>query len=141
MDLDKAGLPAHIFVVKIPGIDTIGFFSQCSGLELSFDVYEYHEGGNNDFVHRLPGGLHYPNLILSRGLTKEDALLQWFYATQTKPDRKEMTLTLKGGDVERKWTFVDAYPVRWTGPQLSSSDTTSVATETLEIAHTGLKLN
>ena len=28
---------------------------QCTGLELTFDVYEYHEGGNNEFVHRLPG--------------------------------------------------------------------------------------
>ena len=93
----------------------------------------------NDFVHRLPGGLQYPNLVLSRGLTKEDALLKWFYATQTHPKRKEMTLTIKGHDVERTWTFADAYPVRWTGPQLDSNQS-SFATETLEIAHTGLKV-
>src|SRR5262249_48492337 len=115
MDLNKIALVNCVFVVKIPDIDTIGFFSECSGLELSFDVYEYREGGNNDFVHRLPGGLQYPNLTLSRGLTKEDALLKWFYATQTQPERKEMTLTLKSGDVERAWTFADAFPVRWTG--------------------------
>jgi phage tail-like protein len=138
-NLSNAVLTTYLFVVKIPDIDTIGFFSNCSGLELGFDVYEYHEGGNNDFVHRLPGGLHYPNLLLSRGLTHEQALLQWFYATQTQPQRKEMTLTLKGGDVERIWTFADAFPVRWTGPQLSSNETT-VATETLEIAHAGMKL-
>ena len=35
----------------------------CCGLELGFDVYEYQEGGNNDFVHHLPGGLRYPNLV------------------------------------------------------------------------------
>ena len=95
--------------------------------------------GSNEFVHRLPGGMHYPNLLLSRGLTDEDALLKWFVATQTKPDLKEMTLTLKGGDIERNWTFADAFPVRWTGPQLDASGE-SVATETLEIAHTGMKV-
>src|SRR6266849_3957473 len=115
--LTKTGLTTYIFVVKIPDIDPIGFFSQCSGLEMSFDVYEYREGGSNDFVHRLPGAMHYPNLLLSRGLTDEDALLRWFAATQTKPELKEMTLTLKGGDVERNWSFADAFPVRWTGPQ------------------------
>ena len=129
----------HNFVLKIPDIDTIGFFLHCSGLELSFDTYEYHEGGNNDFVHRLPGGLHYPNLILSRGLTNEDALLRWFAATQTEAQRKEVTLTLTGGSVTRTFTFADAYPVKWTGPQLDAGGS-DLATETLEIAHSGLKM-
>jgi len=132
-------LTVHKFVLKIPDIDTIGFFLHCSGLELSFDVYEYHEGGNNDFVHRLPGGLHYPNLVLSRGLTKEDALLKWFWATHTQAERKEISLTLQNGADERTWTFADAFPVRWTGPQIDI-DGSSIATEMLEIAHSGLKM-
>jgi phage tail-like protein len=132
-------LSRHNFVLKIPDIDTIGFFLSCSGLELSFDTYEYHEGGNNDFVHRLPGGLHYPNLILSRGLTNEDALLKWFYATHTKAETKEITLTLSYGGTNRTWTFADAYPVKWTGPQLDAGGS-DLATETLEIAHSGLKM-
>ena len=80
---------------------------------------EYQEGGNNDFVHRLPGGLHYPNLVLSRGLTREDALLKWFYATHTQAERKEITLTLKTADAERTWTFADAFPV--SGPARRST--------------------
>jgi phage tail-like protein len=129
----------HTFVLRIPEIDTVGFFMSCSGLELTFDVYEYREGGRNDMVHRLPGGLHYPNLMLSRGLTREDALLKWFLATQSKAERKEIVLTLRAGDDERTWTFSDAFPVRWTGPQIDSQGS-SVATESLEIAHGGLKV-
>jgi phage tail-like protein len=129
----------HNFVLKIPGIDTIGAFSECSGLELSFEVYEYREGGNNEVIHRLPGRLQYPNLLLSRGLTNEDALLRWFAATQTEAQRKEVTLTLTGGPVTRTWTFADAFPVRWTGPTVDSNGT-SIATETLEVAHGGLKM-
>jgi|1186.fasta_scaffold90085_2 phage tail-like protein len=132
-------LGRHTFVLKIPEIDTIGFFLHCSGLELSFDVYEYHEGGNNDYLHRLPGTLRYPNLVLSRGLTNEDALLKWFWATQTQAERKQVTLTLSYADVTRTWTFGDAFPVRWTGPAMDSS-APDVATETLEIAHSGMQI-
>jgi phage tail-like protein len=132
-------LSVHSFILKIPDIDTVGFFLHCSGLELTFDIYEYREGGNNDFVHRLPGGMHYPNLVLSRGLTREDALLKWFWATHTQAERKEITLTLKTNETERTWTFSDAFPVRWTGPQIDSAGT-DIATEILEIAHSGLKM-
>jgi len=132
-------LSVHSFVLKIPDIDTVGFFMHCSGLELTFDVFEYREGGNNDIVHRLPGALTYPNLILSRGLTKEDTLLKWFYATHTEAQRKEITLTLKTGDSERTWTFADAFPVKWSGPQMDATGG-DIATERLEIAHAGLKL-
>src|SRR5262249_37566141 len=104
------------FVLTIPGMDTIGYFAHCSGLEMTVDVYQYHDGGNNDFMHRLPGMVTYPNLVLSRGLTDEDALVKWFNATATKAELKDVTITLKSGNVERKWTFVDAFPVRWTGP-------------------------
>lgn len=129
----------HTFILRIPDIDTVGCFLSCSGLELNFDIYEYREGGRNDIIHRLPGGLHYPNLLLSRGLTKEDALLKWFWATQTKAERKEITLTLQGGPDQRNWTFSDAFPVRWTGPQIDSQGS-SIATESLEIAHGGLRV-
>jgi len=137
--MDQQIVTKYLFIVKIPDVDTIGYFSHCSGLELSFDVMEYQEGGNNDFVHRLPGTLRYPNLVLSRGLTEQEALLKWFMATRTEAERKEITLTLKTGTVERVWTFADAFPVKWTGPTLDA-ETGDIATETLEIAHTGLKL-
>ena len=129
----------HSFVLRIPDIDTVGFFMSCTGLELSFDVFEYREGGNNDFVHRLPGGLRYPNLVLARGLTQDDVLLRWFGATLTEPQRKEITLTLQTAEAERTWTFADAFPVKWTGPQIDSSGS-GIAMETLEIAHAGLKV-
>ena len=126
------------FVLTIPGIDTIGFFSHCSGLEMSVDVYEYHEGGNNDFVHHLPGNVTYPKLVLSRGLTNEDALTKWIDATATKAELKDITLTLKSGNSERKWTFAEAFPVHWSGPVADVSGS-GIATETLEIVHSGMK--
>jgi phage tail-like protein len=135
---DQHLIASFNFVVRVPDIDTIGYFSACSGLEMSFDVFEYAEGGNNDFVHRLPGPLHHPNLTLSRGLTNEEALMKWFMATHTQAERKEITLKLTAGGVARTFTFVDAFPVRWTGPTIDSHGG-SIASEALEIAHCGLK--
>jgi phage tail-like protein len=132
-------LTSDLFILKVPDIDTIGRFSRCSGLELSFEMFEYAEGGNNDFVWKLPGRVHFPNLVLERGLTNEDALLKWFAQTKTKAETKQITLTIKSGSRERTFTFGDAFPVRWTGPSFDANATT-VGTESLEIAHSGLVL-
>ncbi len=123
------------------GGSVIGRFQQCTGLEMSFEVYEYAEGGNNEFVHRLPGRLRYPNLVLTFGMTDDKALYKWFWDTRTQVDRKEIRVRLMKDntrDAVRAWSFADAFPVRWTGPVLESASA-SLATEVLEIAHAGLK--
>ena len=84
--------------------------------------------------------MRYPNLLLSRGLTNDEALLKWFWATLTQAERKEVTLTLSYGEAKpRSWTFADAFPVRWSGPQMDCN-AFDAPTETLEIAHSGLKM-
>lgn len=127
------------FVLSVPDIDTIGQFSHCSGLEMSFEMFEYAEGGNNDYVHKLPGRLLFPNLLLTRGLTNSEALLQWFAQTKTQAQTKQISLTVKNGDQQRVFSFADAFPVRWTGPSFDAS-TVGLGTETLEVAHSGLTL-
>jgi phage tail-like protein len=139
----------HYVVLEIPNITQnssfLGVFKGLTGLEINFDVLEYREGGNNDFVHRLPGRMSYPNLTLSWGLVNDEALLKWFMQTHSKALSQEITLTLtsaKGDNTNiRKFTFTDAFPVRWSGPQLQA-DYADPETwgETLEIAHSGLKL-
>jgi phage tail-like protein len=132
-------ISTDVFILSVPDIDTIGQFSHCSGLEMSFEMYEYAEGGNNDFVHKLPGRLQFPNLLLTRGLTNSDALLKWFAQTKTKAQTKQVTLTVKSGDSQRVFTFADAFPVRWTGPSFDSN-AAAIGTESLEVAHSGLTL-
>jgi phage tail-like protein len=138
--MSRMPTPVCLFVVRVPDIDTIGLFTSCSGLEIKIDVLEYPEGGNNEFVHQLPGQVSYPNLILERGLTNEDAVLQWFNATRTQAQLKEVTVTFQTHMQQpiRTFTFADAFPVRWTGSPAQAGSAT-IAFETLEIAHSGLK--
>ena len=104
-------------------------------------MLEYAEGGNNEFVHHLPGRLRYPNLELTRGMTTEDNLLKWFWQTRLEADRKEVIIDIFNhyGQVHRSFTFDSAFPVKWTGPSIATGDA-GAATESLTIAHAGLKL-
>ena len=140
----------HYVVLEVPNISAnssfMGIFKGMEGLEVWYDVLEFAEGGNNDFVHRLPGRMRYPNLRLSWGLVSDEDLLKWFMATHTKAVTQEITVTLTAakGDMSRdvrKFTFADAYPVHWSGPVLhSNAADPETWGETLEIAHSGLKL-
>jgi phage tail-like protein len=140
---DSSSLPDPVgelrFQVLIDG-QSIGAFAECSGLSIEYDVFEYQEGGEMRYTHKFRGALKYPNLVLKRGVTYEDALLQWFYDQSTdRDDRGNVTLNLLGDDGQqvRTWSFASAFPVKWSGPSFSAKST-NVATETLEIAHQGL---
>jgi phage tail-like protein len=125
------------FQVLIGGV-TIGAFAECSGLSVEYDIFEYQEGGELSFVHKFRGGLKYPNLVLKRGVTYEDALVKWFFDRPDREGRGTVTLNLLGDDGEqvRSWSFASAFPVKWSGPSLSAKST-NIATETLEICHQG----
>jgi phage tail-like protein len=140
------------FMLDVPAIgqagSLMGMFKSVTGLDASYEVLEYHEGGNNDFVHHLPGRMQYPNLVLSWGLTNNDQLQRWFFQTHAQAQAQEITVKLMvqrskegvptEGNTQRAWTFADAFPVRWSGPQLEVGS--GLWGETLEIAHSGMKL-
>jgi len=44
-------------------------FQEVSGLVLEVNLDTYNEGGENRFVHRLPGKTKYSDLVLKRGMT------------------------------------------------------------------------
>ena len=74
-------------------------------------------------------------------MTTEDNLLKWFMQTRIKADRKEVIVDIynRYGEVHRSFTFDQAYPVKWSGPTIATS-ASGAATETLTIAHAGLKM-
>ena len=131
--------PSTGFLAEVLG-RTLGTFSAIRGLEAQVDILEYREGGINDVVHRLPGALTYPNLVLSNGLTSR-AIEEWFALTRLGAERHTMTVTFldAAGKAVRAWSFAEAFPVRWTGPTLGA-DSGAVAGEELEIAHGGMAM-
>lgn len=131
--------PTLRFLVTIPGLDEpIGRFAECSGIEVEYETLDWPEGGENTFVHKLRGRAKYKNLVLKRGLTNEQGMMKWFRQCADRTKRTTVTVELKAGDAAsvRKFSFNDAFPVKWTGPNLAAGQN-QAAVETLEIAHHG----
>jgi phage tail-like protein len=127
------------FSVKI-GQETLGTFTQCSGLAAEHETYSYPEGGNNLFVQTLVGRLRHPNVILQGGLTDQSVLLDWLLGSGVLgAERHTVIVTFHepNGAALRRFYLVSAVPVRWSGPTGNAS-ANAVATESLEIAHQGV---
>ena len=136
------------FKFTVDGIP-VGAFQEVSGLSVDAKPTAIKEGGQNQFVHQMPGRMEWPNLVLKRGMTDDHFLLLWFTLTAgdnvasphvvPRAIASLQMLASDGVTVVRSWDFADAFPVKWKGPTFSvtSSD---VATEELEIAHHGLIL-
>jgi phage tail-like protein len=127
------------FLVEIEGI-LAGGFSECSGLQVETEFFDYREGGLNEYVHRFAGPTKYPPLILKHGLTQIDGLWSWHQdVISSKIERRNGTIYLL--DKQRLpvmwWDFKEAFPVKWTGPELRA-DSGSVAIESVELTHRGL---
>ena len=56
------------FMVEIEGI-LAGSFSECSGLQVETEYFDYREGGRNDYVHHFAGPTKYPMLTFKHGIT------------------------------------------------------------------------
>ena len=135
------------FLFEVDGVE-IGRFMEAGGLEVSVETESVEEGGQNSFVHKLPGRMTWPNITLKRGVTNNDALLKWlnessgeqFSANGNKVVRKTAAIVLvgPGGKRLRSWNFDGAFPVKWTGPSFAVSST-ELAGEQLEITHHGFR--
>jgi phage tail-like protein len=128
------------FLVEIDNL-VVGGFSEVSGLRIETEVKDYREGGENDFVHKLPGPTLYPsNLILKHGIADSTVLWDWYQdVTLGVITRRSGAIILLDatGDKVWRWDFFDAYPVRWIGPDFRA-DSAAVAVETIELVHHGL---
>ena len=120
----------------------LGGFSECSGLEMSLDVEEYQEGGNNGRVHKFPTRVTWSNIRLRRGVSISDDLWNWHYAfVEGKGQRRDGIITLQN-DMHipfKVWHFYGGLPVRWIGPSLDAAQS-QIAIEELEIVHQGIRL-
>jgi phage tail-like protein len=136
-DVQKAPTGELRFKVQLNGVG-IGNFAECTGLSAEYEVMEYLPGGAESPV-KLRGAIKYPNVVLKRGVTSEDALIKWFHGAKTPSQRHSLTISLIGPDSKpiQTWVFHGAFPLKWQGPTLNAHST-NVATESLEISHAGL---
>jgi phage tail-like protein len=135
------------FHVEIDGIIVAGF-SEVLGLSSEIEVEEIREGGVNNYMHKFPKMTKYEDITLKRGFTNSDTLWKWhhniaqLYTTLESlisVHRKSGRIILHDsqGKEIRHWVFKNALPIKWSGPDFKSDDS-SIAIETLVLAHEGL---
>jgi phage tail-like protein len=149
-DLDMLGgdLPtAGAFIFEVDGV-TIGVFREVKGLKVELETEEIKEGGQNTYIHQVPGRMKWDNIVFRRGLTNNDALFEWFEhssgegfaSKRNKLIRRTgaiVAMNYSGGRL-RAWELIDAFPVRWSGPEFGTNKLEPLEEE-LEIAHHGFR--
>jgi phage tail-like protein len=130
------------FLVKIDN-KPVANVSDVSGLQIEFETESYREGGVNDFVHIFPKGIKYQPLVLKRGITDLNDLWNWYKEVMlgliTRKNVLVVLMDESTEDEKKRWEFKNAYPTKWTGPELKASNST-IAFESIELVHQGINL-
>jgi phage tail-like protein len=138
---------ANRFLFELDGVE-LGVFKEVSGLNVTVQVEEIREGGQNSYSHQIPGRMSWPNLVFKRGVTNSNDLFDWFNKTSGEGFASNSNkLTKSTGAVTvidpvgtrlRSWEFIDVFPVRWRGPDFSVESRDPLEEE-LEVAHHGFR--
>lgn len=120
---------------------TLAGFSDVTGLTVENEVETLREGGANHADVMLPGAAKFPaRLVLKRGLADNSVLWNWYQkilAGQIERSSVTIKAVREDGSSGLQWTFHDACPVKWIGPEFHAG-TGGVAFESIELIHRGL---
>ena len=139
--------PTFRFHVAVGDI-TEAAFTECSGLEMSTEVFKYIEGGCNEYIHKFPVRTDVSNVTLKRGFATSNELFNWYREMEDALKQgkavsfRQVTITLRTTVNQKeltRWTLDKAFPVKWVGPAFKTNEA-AVAIETLEFAHHGIKI-
>jgi phage tail-like protein len=127
------------FLIELEGL-IVGGFSEVSGLQVETEIETIEEVGVNNYVHKLQKKTKYPNIVLKRGILDSNKIWKLHQdVVNGKTSRKSGFIILLNsmGNEKRRWRFTQAYPVKWSGPELKA-DGNDVEVESLELVHEGI---
>ena len=136
-------LPKYYFEVSWGGSSTS--FAEVSGLSIANEVIEYREGNSKENnTTKFPGLRKYSNIILKRGIVKDDfELYHWMKnINNDKVERRNIVISLLNENSEpiRVWKIYNAWPCKLETPDLKATGN-EVAMETIELVHEGLEIS
>jgi phage tail-like protein len=153
MDDTSYPLPAFYFTVSMAGEGMShvnaarpdASFSEITGMETSISTVDFREGGQNQFVHRLPTGSTQKNIVMKRGVVSQSSrMADWASTTigstlATPICTQTLVVMLLGSDHSPKfaWNIRRAWPVRWDWGTLNAARN-EILVESLEFSHSGI---
>jgi phage tail-like protein len=128
------------FTVTVDG-QSLASWSKASGLEVTWDLVEYRAGDGENDRWIFPGLAKYPTVKLERAANSADSALvrTWLNNTSFKHEGgKTAKIELQDASLKKvaDWTLRNVMPVKWSIVPFDAGGN-KVATETLELAHTG----
>ena len=92
-------------------------FQSVTGLTVDVDLDTYKEGGENRFVHRLPGRSRYSDLVLKRGMTLVSGVTAWCLDSienfNYKPTNMLISLLNEDHLPVSSWYIANAIPIKY----------------------------
>jgi phage tail-like protein len=128
------------FLIELEGL-IVGGFSEVSGLQVENEVETIGEGNFNNYESKFPKNTKYPNIVLKRGIIDSTKIWKWHQdVVNGKTSRKSGCIILLDsmGNEKQRWRFNQAYPTKWSGPELKA-DGNDVEIESLELVHEGIR--
>ena len=134
--------------VDVPGLGeriVAAAFQECDGLEITHEVKNIREGGNNARVIRLTGQLAFGQVTLKRGMTANFDLWKWVAklaaddSMHLRPDCHVVILSADRSEERARFVLSRVVPVKIKAPALNAKDGT-IAIEELQLAYEGLSL-
>jgi phage tail-like protein len=126
------------FIVIIDGTP-LGNWQKCEGLTITYKTENYEEGGQNSYIHKLPGRIEYENIKLTRPVDPASgAVARWVASVQTANHRGTGAITVldASGIPVTVYTIYGVYPSKYSGPSFDVGSK-NIAMESLELVHTG----
>ena len=117
----------------------LGIVTGCQGIGCDVAIETREEGGNQFFVHKLPGRMTFSNITLTRPIDESTSrVAQWISNMAVEPKRSTGSIEAKeaSGRTIASWGLIDVIPVKWKGPQMSSEGGSSNRGKRSRIAST-----
>ncbi len=127
----------------------VGAFSECTGLQGETQYESYNEGGRNSCTLLFPSTTSHGTITLKKGVTRSNLLQAWHGSVASglfllNPRKLLNNIAIKlldeKGKRVKRWQLLNAFPVKWVGPDLKAAAGAELAIETLEIACEGFKV-
>ncbi len=139
--VNKEYAVSFYFELSFKGEDAA--FQEVTGISKEISVEEVVCGGENRFKYRLPTVASSQNLVLKRALIPDGSLLNDWCSSciddglANKITTQDISLSLLDatGIVCVKWTFHNAYPIKYSVSDLKSQEN-GIVIESIELAYT-----
>jgi phage tail-like protein len=128
------------FMIDVGGTIT-GYFTEVSGLGSENEIIEQKVVNDKgvEIVLKIPGRLKWSDITLKRGITSNMDMWDWRQLVvdgKAKDARKNGSIVMfdRDGAEAARWDFVNAWPVKISGPA-PKSDSNDIGVEELTLAH------